>query len=116
MDIVFDIAVSHASTIGGHAHAQCVAITGADVVTLKDKVIKKLLLPVILMQHGIVSFNLKELHNNNTNFFSFVGDWHEQTQTINQHVHAFCAVLTLSHSCSDGTGCSYSFLFILKWH
>ena len=44
---VFDVTVTHARTIGGCAHAQCVAITGANVVTLKDKVIKKLLLPPI---------------------------------------------------------------------
>ena len=47
-----------------------------------------LLLP-ISAQHWIVSFNPKEFGNNETNFFSFVGDWHEQTQTINQHMQSF---------------------------
>ena len=74
MDTVFDVTVSHTSTIGGCMRAQCTATADADVVTFKDKVIKKLLLPVISTQNLIASFNPKELCNDNTNFFSFVGD------------------------------------------
>ena len=55
MDTVFDIAVTHAGTIGGHTCAQRVAITGADVVTLKDKVIKKSLSLPISAHHWIAS-------------------------------------------------------------
>ena len=68
MDIVFDITMSHARMMGGHADAQRITITGADVVTLKDKVINELLLPAILMQHQNASFNPKELCSNDTNF------------------------------------------------
>ena len=80
MDTVFDVAATHTGTIGGYTRAQRVAITGANVVMLKAKVIKKLLLPPISMQHWIASFNPKELRNNETNFFSFAGNWQEQTQ------------------------------------
>ena len=86
MDTVFDNTATHARTIGGYMRAQRVAITGANVVTLKDKVIKKLFLLPISMQRWITSFNPKELCNNETNFFSFIGDWQEQTQSINQHM------------------------------
>ena len=89
MDTAFDVMVTHAGTIGGYTHTQHEAIMGANVVTLKDKVIKKLLLPPISAQHWIVSFNPKELQNNETNFFSFVGDWHKQMQAINQHMQSF---------------------------
>ena len=69
--------------------AQCVANAGANVVTLKDKVIKKLLSPTISTQHRLSSFNPEELRNNETNFFSFVGNWREQTQSVNQHMQFF---------------------------
>ena len=29
------------------------------------------------------------MRNNEINFFSFVGDWRKQTQTINQHMRSF---------------------------
>ena len=86
MDVVFDVTVTHAGTISGYTCAQHAAIAGANVVTLK--VIKKLLLP-ISVQHWITSFNPKELCNNKTNFFSFIGNWSEQTQTINQYMRSF---------------------------
>ena len=79
MDAVFDIAVTHTGMIGGHTRAQCVAITGANVVTLKDKVIKKLLSLPISAHHWITPFNPEELRDNETNFFSFVGNWREKT-------------------------------------
>ena len=89
MDTVLDVAVTHARTIGGYTCNQRVAITGADVVTLKDKVIKKLLSPLISVQHWIMSFNPEELRNNKTNFFLFIGNWCKQTQAINnQPTHA----------------------------
>ena len=68
MDTVFNITATHTSTIGGYACTQCVAITGANVVTLKDKAIKKLLLPAISTQQQKKSFYPKELCNNDTNF------------------------------------------------
>ena len=86
LDAVFDVMVTHSGTIGGHTRTQREAIVGVDVVTLKNKVIKKLLLPPISMQHWIMSVNPKELHNNETNFFSFIGNWCKQTQAINQHM------------------------------
>ena len=89
MDTVFDVTVTHTGTIGGYTCAQRVAIAGANVVTLKDKVIKKLLSPPISTQHWVTSFNPEELHNNETNFFSSVGNWRKQTQTLNQHMHSF---------------------------
>ena len=69
MDTVIDVTATHARTIGGYTRAQRVAIAGANVVTLKYKVIKKLLLPPISTQHWITSFNPEELWNNETNFF-----------------------------------------------
>ena len=90
MDTVFDVAATHAGTIGGYVRTQRAAIMGANVVTLKDKVIKKLLSPPISTHHWITSFNPKELRNNETNFFSFVGDCWVQTQLINQHMQSFC--------------------------
>ena len=89
MDTVFDVAVTHARTIGGCTCNQCVAIAGADVVILKDKVIKKSPLLPISTQHWIASFNPKELCDNETAFFLFVGNWHKQTQAINQHMKSF---------------------------
>ena len=63
MDTVFDITVTHTKTVSGYMHAQGAAITGTNVVMLKDKAIKKLLLPLISMQHCIMSFNPEELRN-----------------------------------------------------
>ena len=57
MDAVFDITVFHAGAIGGHVCTQCIAIAGANAVTLKEKVIKKLLLQAVSMQHWIASFD-----------------------------------------------------------
>ena len=65
-------------------------IAGANVVMLKDKVIRKLSSPPISAQHQIASFNPEELCNIKTNFFSFVGNWHKQMQTINQSMRSFC--------------------------
>ena len=59
MDTVIDVTATHARTIGGYTRAQRVAIAGANVVMLKDNVIKKLLLLPISMQHQITSFNPK---------------------------------------------------------
>ena len=86
MDMVFDVKV----TVSGHTCAQCKAISSPNVVTVKDKVIKKLLLLPISAQHQITSFHPEELRNNETNFFSFVGNWHEQMKTLNQHKRSFC--------------------------
>ena len=47
MDMVLDVVVTCAGTIG----APCKAIAGANVVTLKDKMIKKMLLPPMSVQH-----------------------------------------------------------------
>ena len=102
MDTVFEFTVSHAGTIGGYVCAQCIAITGADVVTLKDKVIKKMLLPVISMQHQIMSFNPKELHNNGTNFFSFIGNWHTQANQNDQPTHACFPLAKCVYDHADG--------------
>ena len=71
MDTVFNIAVLYTRTIGGYTRAQCSTVTGANVVILKDKVIKKLLTLAISMQHWITSFNPKELHSNKTNLLLF---------------------------------------------
>ena len=89
MDTIFDITVTHARTIGGYTCAQCLAISSANVVMLKDKVIKKLLLLPNSMQHWITSLSPEELRNNETNFFSFVGNCRDQNQTLNQHMRAF---------------------------
>ena len=89
MDTVSDVTATHTGSIGGYTRAQCVAITDANVVMLKDKLIKKLLLPPISMQHWLMSLIPKELHNNETNFFSFVGNWCKQMQAINQHMRSF---------------------------
>ena len=43
MDTVFDITVTHTGGIGGYTHAQCVAISGAKTVNLKEKIVKKIL-------------------------------------------------------------------------
>ena len=40
MDTVFDVTAAHARTIGGYMRNQLAAITGANVVALKEKVIK----------------------------------------------------------------------------
>ena len=77
MDTVFNATVTQSRTIGGYTRTQHEAIMGANVVTLKDEVIKKLLSPPISVQHWITSFNPKELCNNETNFFSFVGNWYK---------------------------------------
>ena len=87
MDAVFDVTVTHTGTIGGYTRAQRVAITGAETVNLKEKIVKKILSPVISTQNCIMSFNLEELCTNDSNFFSFVGNWREQTQTLHQHLH-----------------------------
>ena len=85
----FDITARHTGTIGGYTRAQRAAITGADMVNLKEKIIKKILTPVILTQNRITSFNPEELRSNDTNFFSFVGNWREQTQILNQHFRSY---------------------------
>ena len=86
MDTVFDITVTHTSTIGGYTCAQRVAITGADTVNLKEKIVKKIFSPMITTQNRITSFNSEELRMSDSNFFSFMGNWRKQTQTLHQHL------------------------------
>ena len=110
MDAAFDLTNSHAGTIGGYTRTQCAAITGAENVNLKEKIIKKCLSPVLTTQSRITSFNLEELRLNDTNFFSFVGNWREQTQTMHQHLRAcymhnvFMVVQILQCQVCNGTG------------
>ena len=76
--------------------AQCVLINPTDVVTLKDKLIKKLLLPVILMQHWIASFDPKELHNDDANFFLFLATGISRLkQSTNTCTHSSCTRCSL---------------------
>ena len=82
MDTVFDVTTTHTSTIGGYTRAQHAAITGAKTVNFKEKIIKKILSLVISTQNCITSCNPEELHTNDLNFFSFVGNWCEQMQTF----------------------------------
>ena len=90
MDTIFNAMVTHTGEIGGHTCAQRAAITGAKTVNLKEKSIKKILTLVILAQNHITPFNLEELRMNDSNFFSFIGNGHEQTQTLHQHFHSHC--------------------------
>ena len=69
MDTVFNITMTHTGAIGGYSCAQHAAITGADAVNLKEKIIKKILSPVISTQNHITSFNPEELRTNDSNFF-----------------------------------------------
>ena len=89
MDTAFDLTNSHMGTIGGYTRTQRAVITGAETVNLKEKIIKKIQSPVLTAQSCITSFNPEELHSNDTNFFSFVGNWHEQMQTMHQHPRAY---------------------------
>ena len=109
MDTVFNMTNTHTGTIGGYTCTQRVAITGADTVNLKEKIIKKILSPVLTTQSCITSFNPEELHSNNTNFFSFVGNWREQMQTMHQHLcwyymhNTFMVVQISQHQVHNGT-------------
>ena len=90
MDTVFDMTNTHTGTIGGYAWAQRVAITGADTINLKEKIVKKMLSPIFTMQSCITSFNPEDLRSNEMNFFSFVGNWREQMHTLHQHFCLYC--------------------------
>ena len=110
MDTIFVTTTTHTGVIGGYTCTQRAAITGANTVNLKEKIIKKILSPVISTQNRITSFNPKELHTNDLNFFSFVGNWREQTQTLHQHLHSCCmhnvfaVVQIVQCQACDGTG------------
>ena len=110
MDTAFELTNSRMGTIGGYTRTQHVAITGAETVNLKEKIIKKILSPVLTTQSCITSFNPEELHSNDTNFFSFVGNWHEQKQTMHQHLrlhymhNAFMVVQVSQCQVHNGTG------------
>ena len=110
MDTVFDVTTTHTSAVGDHTRAQRAAITGAKTVNLKEKIIKKILTPVISMQNGITSFNPEELHTNDSNFFYFVGIWREQMQTLHQHFrlcymhYVFTVVQIVQRQVRNGTG------------
>ena len=100
MDTIFDITVTHTGAVGGYTCAQRVAITGADTVNLKEKIIKKILSPMITTQNCITPFNPEELRTNDSNFFSFMGNWLEQTQTLHQHLclhhmHNMCLIVQI---------------------
>ena len=82
MDTVFNVTVTYTGAIGGYTWAQLAAITGAKTVNLKEKTVKKILSPVISTQNCVTSFNLEELLTNDSNFFSFIGNWREQTQML----------------------------------
>ena len=56
MDTVFDITTTHAGTIGGYTRAQRVAITGANTINLKEKIVKKIFSPILTTQSCITSF------------------------------------------------------------
>ena len=105
MDTVFDMMNTHAGTIGGYTRTQHVAITGANTINLKEKIVKK-----ITMQSCITSFNPEELCSNDKNFFSFVGNWREQMQTLLQHFSSyymhnkFMVVQVLQCQECNGTG------------
>ena len=55
MDTAFNLTNSHTGTINGYTRTQRVAITGAETVNLKEKIIKKILSPVLTTQLKVVS-------------------------------------------------------------
>ena len=110
MDTFFDVTVTHTGAIGGYTCAQRVAITGAKTVNLKEKIVKKILSPVISTLNCITSFNPEELRTNDSNFFSFVGNWRKQTQNLHQHLcscymhNVFLVAQIVQRQVHNGTG------------
>ena len=87
-DTAFNLANTAPQTVAGYTRATRVAITGENLIKLKDSVVKQVVKPLLTGNIKVQSFDPTEM-GDKTNFFHFVGGWHNSSTLFRNHCKSY---------------------------